>query len=107
MSSGAFWQVLGEEADTLRHTLAEIGVRIGRDQVFCSGDFFCAFVMCVCFFKINFGVLGLCAFMGFFFKDSVLRVFVFLCFLLCLVFLCFFCDFALSCACVFFFGRRV
>lgn len=26
-------QVLGEEADTLRHTLAELGVRIGRDQV--------------------------------------------------------------------------
>ena len=29
----AFTQVLGEEADTLRHTLAELGVRIGRDQV--------------------------------------------------------------------------
>lgn len=26
-------QVLGEEAETLRHTLAEIGVRISRDQV--------------------------------------------------------------------------
>ncbi|CAM9399052.1 unnamed protein product [Ectocarpus sp. 4 AP-2014] len=27
-------QVLGEEADTLRHTLAELGVRIGRDQFY-------------------------------------------------------------------------
>lgn len=41
-------QVLGEEADTLRHTLAELGVRIGRDQVksrsavsCCSACFFC------------------------------------------------------------------
>lgn len=26
---------MGEEADTLRHTLAELGVRISRDQVRC------------------------------------------------------------------------
>lgn len=48
--SSVHTQVLGEEADTLRHTLAELGVRIGRDQVggvFLRADSAASLAVCV------------------------------------------------------------